>query len=67
MSALRKTAQLCFDLLVLSASLILFARYLLPPLLPFLVGWGLALLLRPAAVFLAEKTRRECGSRRSRS
>lgn len=57
MSSLRNLAQHCFDLLVLSAAVILFARFLLPPLLPFLLGWGLSLLLRPIALYLSGKTK----------
>lgn len=32
-------------------------RYLLPPVVPFLIAWGLALLLRPSAQWIAERCR----------
>jgi len=57
MMSLHNTARVCFDLLVLSAAVILGARFLLPPLLPFLLAWGLAVLLRPAAGFLAARAK----------
>ncbi|MBO7762158.1 MAG: hypothetical protein J6T24_05115, partial [Clostridia bacterium] len=36
-------------------ALYLLVRYLLPVLLPFLLSWGLALLLRPVAVWLGKR------------
>ena len=39
------------------ALLFLFFRFLFVPLLPFAIAWGVALMLRPLAVFLSAKTR----------
>ena len=55
MNAERFSALLIAGALALGA-VYLFVRYLLPILLPFLLAWGLALLLRPLNARLSEKS-----------
>ncbi len=51
----QKLASMLFCILFAIASLLFFGKYLLIAILPFLIAWGAALLLRPPAKWLSEK------------
>lgn len=51
----QRLASMLFCLLFIGAVLLFVGKYLLFAILPFLIAWGMALLLRPPAKWLAEK------------
>ncbi len=48
-------AHLTLTVLGISLAAFVFLRYLFFPLLPFLIAWGVAFAVRPAAVFISKK------------
>lgn len=56
-SRLRSLAYLSVCIVGAIIILFLFLRYLFVPLLPFLLAWGVALILRPPSEFLSKKLR----------
>ena len=51
-----KTASVLFCILVVIGALFLVGKYVLAVIMPFLIAWGTALAIRPAAKMLAKKT-----------
>ena len=49
-------SRLVVTVLGAAAIVFLFVRFLLVPILPFLIAWAVALMLRPLAIFVSRKT-----------
>lgn len=56
-SLLNRAARICFALLCIGGAIYIAFRWLLEPLMPFLLAGAAALLLRPAAELLSKKLR----------